>query len=95
MSQTYLIEIDEGLCYFCKKTYKNIGHYTFVSDDTINICKDCYCDKKINSIEKKKKINDVQNYYTKYKIVWKSYIHYVTIHEFRNIGFQDYNKLIK
>lgn len=92
MSQKYLIEINEGLCYFCKKKYKKIEHYTIPTDDTINICKLCYSKKNINSIKQICKIN---NYYTKYKIIWKSYSYYITITEFRNIGFQDYNRLIK
>tara|TARA_Y100000389_G_C17092318_1_gene331878 strand:+ start:79 stop:360 length:282 start_codon:yes stop_codon:yes gene_type:complete len=93
MSQKYSIEIVEGTCYFCNKTFGKINNYTLKTDDTINICDNCYKMKYHNFIEDK--IKSIKNYYTKYKISFEKHKHFITINEYRNIGYQDYNKLVK
>ena len=40
-------------------------------------------------------IKSIKNYYTKYKISFEKHKHFITINEYRNIGYQDYNKLVK
>ena len=88
----YVLEIDEGICYFCCKKIKNINNYTLQTDDTINVCNSCYSKQNLKLITN---IIQIDNYYTKYKLSWNKKIHYITIKTFRNIGYQDYNKLIK
>ena len=92
MCQKFSIEIEEGICYFCCKKIKNINNYTLSTDDTINICNSCFSKNNLTLI---KHINQIDTYYTKYKLSWNEKIHYITINTFRNIGYQDYNKLIK
>lgn len=88
----YSIEIEEGICYFCCKKFKNIKNYTLQTDYTINICDSCHSKQNLKLITN---INQIDNYYTKYKLSWNKSIHYITINTFRNIGYQDYNKLIE
>ena len=81
--KTYSIEINKGFCYYCNKEKCDLKNIILSNQDTINYCKKC---ENINH-DNLEIINENENYYTTYKIIYDNKIRYITIKEYRKPGF--------
>ena len=81
--KTYSIEINKGLCYYCNKEKSNLKNIVLSNQYTINYCKECehINHNNLDTIKKN------ENYYTTYKVIYKNEIRYITIKEYRKVGF--------